>query len=274
MLVLEGDMSHHVAFETPENIHVRYNTAGLGSRFIAWIVDQILLAVVMVLLFIVAIGAGVAGGWIDRLESLLSSEEGQSQAAYYIFGLLLLALGLGGFVYYSALELLMRGQTPGKRSVGIRVVKVDGFSLDASSILIRNLFRVVDQIPVVWIVPFLSEKSQRLGDLVANTVVIADEKLTLSPVRQYLLQQSSASSTFSFTVATLRKAKSVDFEAVEMLLERWSELSADEREAFLNRICHPLAQRLGVEPPTPELRFLFLQEFLAAELRRRYRNLG
>lgn len=92
-------------------------------------------------------------------------------------------LGAGKFFYYGISELCLRGQTIGKRSSKIRVVKIDGFSLDAVSILVRNIFRVVDHLPLLWIVPLLSAKSQRLGDMVAGTIVIQQEVPKLTGVR-------------------------------------------------------------------------------------------
>ena len=92
-----------------------------------------------------------------------------------IFGIFYLGFALSDWMYFGLSELLLRGQTFGKRQMGIRVVKADGFSLDPSAILLRTLFRVIDNMPPMWIVPLMTEKRQRLGDFVAGTIVVADQ---------------------------------------------------------------------------------------------------
>lgn len=88
-------------------------------------------------------------------------------------GLLAFAIVTG---YFIAFELLWSGQTPGKRAVGIRVVTSGGYSLRLGDSLIRNLMRAVDFLPFMYGVGLLSllltRHSQRLGDLVAGTLVV------------------------------------------------------------------------------------------------------
>ena len=107
----------------------------------------------------------------------------------YVAGLMMLIWGLGSFAYFGGCELLLRGQTLGKRLSQIRVVKVDGFQLDAASILVRNIFRVVDHLPPMWILPFLSRLGQRAGDMVAGTLVVHDAPTELSPIRTVLAER-------------------------------------------------------------------------------------
>jgi hypothetical protein len=191
----------------------------------------------------------------------------------YAWGVFILVGGLGSFAYYGLSEAFMRGQTIGKKQLNIRVVKASGFTLDLTSILIRNVFRIADNIPLLWIVPLLSSNSQRLGDMVAGTVVVKDEVEELGLLRQLLLRRSPAEAMYHFDSATLSKARPGDAEAVEKMLERWSEIPQARRAELLRKICGPLAERLGVEPPATQDRRRFLEEFLAAELRRQYRRL-
>lgn len=270
-------MNPRVEFETPENVLVSYPPAGLGTRFIAWFVDQIFVSVLLVLLFIIVIIGGLHVLEIlqDFLKSINSDPSGEEYSlGLYVFGIFILMVGLSNFFYFGLSEYLMRGQTLGKRLASIRVVKVDGFSLDAGSVLIRNLFRVVDHIPVVWIVPFLSEKAQRLGDMVAGTVVVADETPKMSRLREELLQRPPERAVFRFDVITLRRAQPSEIDVVEKILDRYTALPEQEKETLLGKVCEPLARRLKIEPPSPEQRLAFLTDFLAAELRRQHRELG
>ena len=90
---------------------------------------------------------------------------------------------LGSFALYNGyfilLEWLMNGQTPGKRMLHIRVIKQGGYSLRFFDTLLRNLLRVVDFLPLFYGVGLtslvLTRDSQRVGDLVAGTLVVYQE---------------------------------------------------------------------------------------------------
>ena len=100
-----------------------------------------------------ALFTGAATDIINREQS------GQSHhALLYTLGIFWLVYSLGSFLYFGCCELLMRGQTIGKRSVHIRVVKTDGFSLDPQSIFVRTIFRVIDHLPMLFIVPLVTER--------------------------------------------------------------------------------------------------------------------
>ncbi len=263
-------------FETPENVQVRYQNAGLGSRFVAWFVDSMLLGVIMFVLalFLLIAGLGMGTLFEDIGRSFSKATPGQPpQLPMYLWGVMMLIMGAGSFLYFGLSEVFMRGQTIGKRQVGIRVVKTNGFSLDLPSILLRNVFRMADNIPLLWIVPFVSKNSQRLGDMVAGTAVVKDEIGSLSVLRQVLLHRPPADAMFRFNGPTLARARPGDAEAVEKILERWAELSAAKRNMLLQKVCVPLAERLKMDPPPLEERRRFLEEFLAAEFRRQHRKL-
>ena len=155
----------------------------------------------------------------------------------------------------------------------IRVVKVDGFSLDAPSILIRNIFRIVDHIPALWIVPVLSAKGQRSGDMVAGTVVISDERQELSNVRTELSERSALESEFRFSKTALNTLNERDIRGIEMLLERWQDLPDVQQQTLLTAMIEPLTRRMNIEPPEPQQRLRFFEDLLAAELRQQHRGL-
>jgi hypothetical protein len=192
----------------------------------------------------------------------------------YMVGIFTLLWGLGSFLYFGCCELLLRGQTIGKRFLDIRVVKSDGFQLDAVSVLIRNAFRVVDQFPPMWIIPLLSKRGQRSGDMVAGTLVVSSARSELSSVRSVLADQKAGEAMFRFDHAMLKRLSPSDFESVERFLERYARLGADEQNRLLQMFADRLAQKLGVESPERHHRATFLQDLLAAELRRRDRNLA
>jgi uncharacterized RDD family membrane protein YckC len=276
-------MASAIGFETPENVEIQYQPAGLGHRYIAWLVDQILVLIVAVFLVVGTITAGVMlGGVIEEaLESLgeefeeaATNDETGQQIVYIVVGLAVLVWSLSNFVYFICCELLLRGQTVGKRVIGIRVVKANGFSLDPISIFVRNIFRLIDQFSPLWIVPVLSRRSQRLGDMVAGTVVVFDKPERLSLVREELAGRAAADVRFRFDAAALARLRPVDFETVELLLDRWDDIKQSQLVQFLDTMLDPLAQRLRVDSPAPADRLAFLEDLLAAEYRRQSRSLA
>ncbi|MEO1369449.1 MAG: RDD family protein, partial [Acidobacteriota bacterium] len=140
-----------------DNVQLDLPIAGVGSRFLALVVDQMLLAVAL-LLFIIAttsVGAlvGGQGGWV---------------MAILAFGTFSIQWG-----YFSICEILMDGKTPGKMAVGLRTVSHLGGQPSKGAILARNFLRSFDFLVGLPIM-ILDRQSRRMGDLVASTLVLHD----------------------------------------------------------------------------------------------------
>ena len=158
--------------ETPENLELRFPLAGFGPRFLALFIDTIwqTLAGVLLWLVLIAVIFGLATG----AENMFSDESALFLIiVFFVFGTLLVSLG-----YYILFEYIWNGQTPGKRLAGIRVVRRGGLPLTFRDVLLRNLLRLVDSLPSYYFVGlvsfFVTRNQQRLGDLVADTVVIRE----------------------------------------------------------------------------------------------------
>lgn len=270
-----------IHFETPENVQISYRAGGLGHRFIAWLIDQVIVgfgtAVLVVVLFVVFAATGALADSLQSLEDRLDAAQRDQRASeeliQYALGVSILVMSFSSIVYYGAFELFLRGQTPGKRWLGLRVVKADGFALDPASVFVRNFFRPIDHLSVLWIVPVLSSRGQRFGDMAAGTVVVFDRAAPLSRVRQELAGRSAAEARFRFDHAALARLEPTDFEALEQLLDRWDEIPQTQLEALLDRLIGPLARRLKSETPSEPDRLQFLEDLMASEFRRQSRNL-
>jgi uncharacterized RDD family membrane protein YckC len=273
-------MSQTLHYETPENVRVEYRAAGLGTRYVAWFIDSIIVWLLVVvagigLLIIAALTSELFGDFARKLSESMDEDVKRKPEviAMYFMGIFLLVMGFSSFIYFGASELFLRGQTFGKRACNLRVVKANGFSLDAGSIILRNVFRVVDQIPLLWIVPLVSQQSQRFGDMVAGTIVVSDQPEELSIVRQQLAERTAAEARFRFDQAKLSRLRSGDIDAVERMLERWPRLSLDQHQQFAGRLVTALCARLQVDAPPAMERRVFLEDLLAAEFRRQERHL-
>jgi len=155
--------------ETPEGIAFSFELAGPTSRFLAWGIDMLVKYALLATLGGAVLSIGVFGGGV----------------AMAVLFLLYFAVDWG---YNITLEYYWRGQTLGKRILGLRVMDEQGLHLAFNQIVVRNLLRVFDSIPYFYAVGglamVLSPRRQRLGDFAANTIVVrVPSVLTLDPVR-------------------------------------------------------------------------------------------
>lgn len=269
-------MHEKKAFATPEQIEVEYDVASVGSRFLAWFLDRLILGVITILVFFIGILLFV---WLAAITEFPTFDSGNEEdfleeAPLYVIGLLTLFQAFVSFVYFGLNEYFSDGQTPGKRALQIRVVQSQGFTLDAGPIILRNIFRAIDELPLFWIVPLLNEHNQRFGDLTAGTIVVQDRPKTLSPLANSLLMMKEENRKFRFSHKALDRLEPVDYDDIEHILVEWPHLLSDKRQGLLENVVPVLVRKLEVESPAPEDRQQWLTELLAAELRRRYRSLG
>lgn len=150
-----------------DNVRLELPLAGLGSRILAAGIDHLLLLCFQTI-WVLSCMIGLA--WVELA-----------------MGWILAAMLLGMFVvqwgYFAVLEIVMRGRTPGKAAIGLRVMSSDGTRASTAAILIRNLLRSLDLLIGVPIM-VIHRESLRLGDLVAGTIVIhqRDEELSARPL--------------------------------------------------------------------------------------------
>ena len=156
--------------ETPENVDLQRRLAGIGSRFVAGLLDTLLIVAALLVVMLVSLAFGV---------SLFAfGTDLAHRADAWVLALFILLGFLIYWGYFVLFETWMNGQTPGKRYMRIRVVQQEGGAVSFNAVAIRNLLRAVDIVgvyAVAGIVMFLTRKVQRLGDLAAGTVVISEE---------------------------------------------------------------------------------------------------
>jgi uncharacterized RDD family membrane protein YckC len=271
-----GAFHTHVHFETPENVRIGYPLAGAGTRFLAWLLDQIVVWLGTLSICFALLLAGVAAGAVEGAFSGFDPKHPDKlrQSTLYFIGVMLLAINFGGFLYFFACEFTLRGETIGKRLLGLRVVKANGFSLDPLSLFLRNIVRFVDHLPPLWIVPVLSRRTQRTGDMAAGTLVVSEHVDRIRLVRRELAGRNELDARFRFDGARLARLRPVDVEFVERLVDRWDEVPRSQLRRLLDRTIPPLAVRLGCAEPPPGDLLPFLEDLLAAEYRRRARSVA
>ncbi|MEW5940682.1 MAG: RDD family protein [Chloroflexota bacterium] len=235
-------LDESLQIDTPENVAFGYRVAGIGSRFMAALVDTILIlllqALVVSLLIIVVVNAGF--GESDALSSWI-----------------LAILGIVSFLffwgYYIFFEMLWNGQSPGKRMMSLRVIRADGTPITLMESLIRNLVRIVDLLPTAYgvgvVTMFINPQSRRLGDLAAGTLVVHEHAASSA--------QLAASPSAALRVASLKPSVPVDFPVerlthqevalIEEFLQRRDDMS--HRAQLASQILARLHERVGHPEP-------------------------
>ena len=207
---------------TPEGVSLELSLAGLGSRFVALLADTLLQGVALGLLIVALVVADTGGFAFEAIVALA------------VFALL--------FVYPVAFELAAGGRTPGKRWSSLRVVCDDGSPLTFRSSALRNVLRLVDILPGLYLVGaiaiFATRANQRLGDLAAGTLVVREPRAS-AVVAQAAepVEPAEPDELPAWDVSGLRDA---ELAALRRFLERRSALDAVPR----NLLARDLATRL------------------------------
>ncbi len=227
-----------VRIPTPEQVFLEYPLAGVARRALATLLDSIVIfagALVLVLLtalLIVSISAALKEDIAPWMESWLL-------ALFIAYSVLLLVAPL---FYFGIYEYYWNGQTPGKRAAGIRVIRANGLALDRTSAALRNLFRIVDLLPSSYLVGIwsvmLSGRQQRIGDLVAGTIVIA------LPKRRALAAIAEGTASFSTGAQLMFEGRRAERE--RWMLEQYLRRRGEFEPAARIRIARMLAGRHGI----------------------------
>lgn len=236
---------------TPEGVTLDVTLAGVGSRFAAGVIDQLLRTAILVSLVF--------------LQSLAG--DGLSTSSGVLVAALLVVVFLVQFAYDVLFETLASGRTPGKRWTGLRVVKVGGTPVGFVASALRNLLRIVDALPGFYLVGILAvlftRNNQRLGDLAAGTIVIRERSqvTTLPQPSSRLAPGPAAGDTALYDVSAV---SADELATVRRFLERRATLTPEARD----RLAFEMASRLGpkvVGPPRQWQPESFLEYLVAAK---------
>lgn len=233
---------NELAVLTPEKVVVAYRLGNIGSRGMAQLAD---------LLIIGALQFGLA----QILSPLFSVIDPAISAVFFS-----LVSAFGIFAYFSLFEGFWNGQTLGKKMLRLRVRMVDGTPVTLGAALYRNLMRPADFLPLFYLAGlatiFLNERSQRLGDLAAGTLVIHEPApIAIFSPAPYRLGVHP----FEDAVGDLRGMTMEEYHAVKRLCDRFPELSPAMQAHWLAQLWIPFAQRHAI-PTLPNVHPVYLME--------------
>ncbi len=266
-----------LTIDTPEQVSIRFPVAGLGSRFLALLADSVVQAVayaVLILIFVlIATSAPKTSG--DEL-----SHAGEK---WLIAGIILFHF-LMYWGYFTLFETFWNGQTPGKRLFKIRVIQQSGRQITFFEAMTRNLIRVIDMFPGVYLTGVITmlcnRQHQRLGDLAAGTLVIherpSDEPLwsgtaarTITaaafepPTPELFLQPTDNLTLPADAVARLTAE---DLAVIDRFFSRILDMELDTRAQIAARLAAQMTQKMCL-PLAPDTKPERLLEAIARQMR-------
>jgi len=246
--------SDKLIIDTPEQVHLEFTLAGIGSRFMAVFLDVLIEALLYLLLFFLT-WIWVSGGLFNARRSIWWDA---------VVTLIIFSINWG---YYAIFETLWKGQTPGKRWAGIRVIKQTGRPIKAFEAIARNVVCFIDFLPGFYgvgvLTMLLNYKNRRLGDYVAGTIVVHET----SDREASLFFNTPARADF-----TLHQAAGLtpqEAELIETFLARRLEIPPEVRQYNAMRIADMISARLQIPPqarPPDNENFL---ELMVREFRNR-----
>ncbi|MEO9171362.1 MAG: RDD family protein [Candidatus Baltobacteraceae bacterium] len=231
-------MERTLDVRTPESVAFSYELAGIGSRFLAVAIDFVaqigILALVFWGLYLISRGAPPA-------PHLPAGERFWSNVGVAIVIAIVFFVFFG---YFIAFEALWNGQTPGKRAMGLRVVRDGGYPIDFTSSLVRNLVRVgeaaLGTYAIAGIVAVLSPENKRIGDIAAGTIVVRDARMSGG---RSTLDALSAQPQYASTAYLSGEERAL----VKRFLERRFALEGARRRALAAQIAGRVRSRLPAE---------------------------
>lgn len=230
--------------ETPERVPLHFALASIGNRFLACAIDHTIQALALGLILLLSL----------ILSSFVTIQNFISSAPKWVGAIMLILLFLVFSSYFAFFEWLWSGQTPGKRWLKLRVIREDGRPITFWEATVRNLIRFFDIMPYPFysiglISVFSTTRDQRIGDMVAGTVVIREREeqapafsqVFATPVSDPALRRSFKPVEFTASLSSLTES---EIQVVETFLRRRWDLSDLPRQWMAWRVTLPILYKI------------------------------
>lgn len=248
-----------VGVVTPEAVRLQFSEANVGSRGVALVIDVMVMFIVLTM--------------VNATIGLLLATPAQTLPGWVVLTVMLLLNFLVIFGYPVAFETLLRGATPGKSVMGLRVVTVEGAPVSFRHAAIRAALGFVDFLITFGLgavlATLLSRRHQRLGDMVAGTVVLRERTAENSPwASQFILPEGAESYAVTIDPSGLTDA---DYELVRSFLLRARNLADEPRRDIGERLARHFEAKLNHQRPPSVSAELFLSCLAARYQQRHFR---
>jgi uncharacterized RDD family membrane protein YckC len=251
------EFSDQLNIETPELVDIEMPVAGIGSRFIAILIDYLIWVAGMIVLSVIAAVV------LPSIHAFNKVSENWA-AAIFIFLFFLLYWG-----YFTLFEAFWDGRTPGKRVARIRVIQRSGRAIGIFESMTRNFIRIFDQFPLIYgvgvICVFCTKQHQRLGDLAAGTLVVREQESDapawgdagsrtftapmFSEAAAQIRPQAEPHTLVNLPTTEIAKLSITDLEVLEGFFARRLDMSLETRGALAERIAKALCAKSGLTIP-------------------------
>ena len=235
-----------ITFETPEKIRFSYHIAEIGTRIAAHTIDQMIQIIVIVFIACVV--------YVNYITA--SSERLTHLTAAF---LMIMVFVLRWF-YYAFFEVVMEGQSPGKKLMRIRVIKDNGDPLDFETIIFRNFLRIVDDFPIIPLlggfIALIDSQSRRIGDLVANTIVVNEIHYDLK-LPDFQVDFQSHEKEVGFAQIKTRLNEN-ELYIIRRFLNEYHKLPEKKQPAIAANLASQVRIKLGIEDDKEDA-ILFLE---------------
>jgi len=262
--------SDQLNIETPEQVELHFAIAGLGSRFLALLLDHLIQWATLVIVgIILALIAAAASTGASAAASRLTGSDDLTTGGKWALALIIFVLFCLNWGYFALFEAFWQGQTPGKRVMKLRVIKDSGRQITFFESLTRNVIRIVDYLPGMYLVGVITmlcnKANKRLGDLAAGTIVVherLDEQSVLhqassrliTPAAGFTIQQAPAPwaqpIVAVFPADAVARLSPQDLIVIESFFARMLDLPMETRAAVAYRMAAQMAAKMHV--PVPE----------------------
>lgn len=231
-----------IKITTSQNIDIDYEVAGLGERILARLIDL----AIFVILFLLGLFLGIMAGIYAQSETMVI-------VAYVVFLFILVFYDLG-------FEIFMNGQSIGKRIMKIRVISLNGSQPNVGQYVLRWLFRIVDFALiepglVALVVAAVSEKPQRLGDIVAGTMLIRTTPRTKMNSIVFMPMYDGYQPVFPL-------AAQLNDRDIELIHEVINSYQKTGNNVVVYNMAQRVKEHLGIQPPQGMNDMLFLQTII------------
>ena len=232
-----------IEIRTTQNVVIEYELAALRERILAFFIDLVILGSVYIVLSILFMG----------VLARMMQESAMFSTVYSLMPILLFLL------YQLASEVLADGQSWGKKSMGIKVVRLDGKEPGLSDYLLRTVFHMVDSLFTAGTLASLlissSEKNQRLGDMTANTTVIRVRHNLRFRLEDIL--NISSLEDYEPKYPEVKQLSEQDMLLIKSTISRYTTYPNPAHEEAIHMLVERLQQLLGLkERPSNKIEFL------------------
>lgn len=238
---------------TPENVYVEYELAGLGSRFVSFFIDCIIQFLTVGITAIALLVAGVDFSYIIY-------DLGPMEFGAFIVTLIILF----HLVYFIFFEMILKGQSPGKKIIRLRVIKKNGEPINIFDSFLRNFLRVIDLFPSYYLLGsifiIMSQNYRRIGDFAANTIVVKIKKQDKLITIDSLIEKTDITQSEKYQGVNTYPVSSFEYNVLKEFLSRKDNIG-ERRPVFAYNLNKYFMKKFDLAKPY-ENPYVFFEEII------------